>query len=116
MPNASAPNAPCVEVWESPHTITSPGCVSPICGPMTCTIPCPSEPIGNSVTPNSCAVGRQGLHLALARSRPHGPGGGRHVVVHRGDGEVGPPDGAPRQPQPLEGLGLVTSWTRCRST
>ena len=27
MPNASAPNAPCVDVCESPHTITSPGCV-----------------------------------------------------------------------------------------
>ena len=27
MPNASAPNAPWVEVCESPHTMTSPGCV-----------------------------------------------------------------------------------------
>ncbi len=27
IPNASAPNAPCVEVCESPQTITSPGCV-----------------------------------------------------------------------------------------
>ena len=27
IPNASAPNAPCVEVWESPHTIVMPGCV-----------------------------------------------------------------------------------------
>ena len=25
MPNASAPNAPCVEVWLSPHTIVMPG-------------------------------------------------------------------------------------------
>ena len=27
MPKASAPNAPCVEVCESPHTIVIPGCV-----------------------------------------------------------------------------------------
>ena len=39
MPNASAPNAPCVEVCESPHTIVIPGCVSPSSGPITCTIP-----------------------------------------------------------------------------
>jgi hypothetical protein len=29
MPNASAPNAPCVAVCESPHTIVSPGSVNP---------------------------------------------------------------------------------------
>ena len=39
IPNASAPNAPCVDVWLSPHTIVSPGCVSPCSGPITCTIP-----------------------------------------------------------------------------
>ena len=27
IPSASAPNAPCVEVCESPHTIVIPGCV-----------------------------------------------------------------------------------------
>ena len=30
MPNASDPNAPCVEVWESPQTIVMPGCVVPL--------------------------------------------------------------------------------------
>ena len=39
IPNASAPNAPCVEVCESPHTIVIPGCVSPSSGPITWTIP-----------------------------------------------------------------------------
>ena len=33
MPNASAPNAPCVEVCESPQTTVRPGWVSPSCGP-----------------------------------------------------------------------------------
>ena len=46
MPNASAPNAPCVDVWLSPHTIVMPGCVSPSSGPITCTMPWPGAPIG----------------------------------------------------------------------
>ncbi len=39
MPNASAPNAPWVEVCESPHTIVMPGCVSPSIGANACTMP-----------------------------------------------------------------------------
>ena len=45
MPNASAPNAPCVAVWESPQTIVMPGWVTPSSGPITCTMPWCSEPI-----------------------------------------------------------------------
>ena len=44
MPNAIAPNAPCVDVWLSPQQIVIPGCVSPSSGPMTCTMPC--APLG----------------------------------------------------------------------
>ena len=40
IPNAIAPNAPCVEVWLSPQTTVRPGWVSPSCGPMMCTMPC----------------------------------------------------------------------------
>mmetsp|Transcript_2765 Transcript_2765/g.6716 ORF Transcript_2765/g.6716 Transcript_2765/m.6716 type:complete len:214 (+) Transcript_2765:1634-2275(+) len=39
MPNASAPNAPCVAVCESPHTTVVPGRVKPCSGPMICTTP-----------------------------------------------------------------------------
>ena len=35
MPNAMAPNAPCVEVWLSPQTTVIPGWVRPCSGPMT---------------------------------------------------------------------------------
>ena len=56
MPNASAPNAPCVAVWLSPQTIVMPGCVRPSSGPMTCTIPCSREPISNSLRPNSAQL------------------------------------------------------------
>ena len=45
MPKASAPNAPCVEVCESPQTIVIPGWVTPSSGPITCTMPCRAEPI-----------------------------------------------------------------------
>ena len=45
MPKASAPNAPCVEVWLSPHTIVIPGWVRPCSGPITCTMPRPGSPI-----------------------------------------------------------------------
>ena len=40
MPTASAPKAPCVEVWLSPHTMVVPGSVKPCSGPITCTMPC----------------------------------------------------------------------------
>jgi len=46
MPNASAPNAPWVEVWLSPHTIVIPGWVRPSSGPMTCTMPWLRWPMG----------------------------------------------------------------------
>ncbi len=44
MPNASAPNAPCVAVWLSPQTMVMPGCVRPSSGPITWTMPWCSEP------------------------------------------------------------------------
>ena len=56
IPIASAPKAPWVAVWESPQTIVMPGCVMPISGPITWTIPWrvdPSEWIG---TPNSAQL------------------------------------------------------------
>ena len=44
IPKANPPNAPCVEVCESPQTTVIPGWVSPNCGPTTCTIPCSTSP------------------------------------------------------------------------
>ena len=40
MPWASAPKAPCVEVWMSPQTMVVPGSVKPCSGPMMWTMPC----------------------------------------------------------------------------
>ncbi len=39
MPCASAPKAPCVDVWLSPQTIVVPGSVKPCSGPMIWTMP-----------------------------------------------------------------------------
>ena len=58
MPNASAPNAPCVAVWLSPQTIVMPGSVRPCSGPMTWTMPWPGSPIGKLVMPNSAVFSR----------------------------------------------------------
>jgi len=40
MPKAMAPNAPWVEVWESPQQMVIPGWVRPRSGPITWTMPC----------------------------------------------------------------------------
>ena len=53
IPNASAPNAPCVEVCESPHTIVIPGWVRPSSGPITWTIPSAPLPVAFNGTPKS---------------------------------------------------------------
>ena len=53
IPNASAPNAPWVEVWESPHTMVIPGWVRPRIGANACTMPWSASPSGCSLTPNS---------------------------------------------------------------
>ena len=51
MPCASAPNAPCVDVCESPQTIVMPGSVAPCSGPMMCTMPWRRSFILNCVMP-----------------------------------------------------------------
>lgn len=77
MPNASAPNAPCVEVWLSPQTTVVPGWVSPSWGPTTCTTPCSTSPSGCSRTPKSAqflrrvssCVRETGSAMGLSMSR-----------------------------------------------
>ncbi len=58
MPKASAPNAPCVLVWLSPHTIVAPGRVRPSSGPITCTMPWRPLSKSKSGTPNALALSR----------------------------------------------------------
>ena len=58
MPKAIEPNAPCVEVCESPQTMVMPGWVRPSCGPMMCTMPWSRSPRLWIRTPNSAALRR----------------------------------------------------------
>ena len=45
MPKASAPTAPCVDVWLSPQTIVIPGWERPSSGPITWTMPSRPLPV-----------------------------------------------------------------------
>ena len=107
MPKASAPNAPWVEVWESPQTMIMPGWVSPSSGPITCTMPCSGLVQVEQLDAELAGVPDQRRHLAgrdlVGDGEP--PVAGGDVVVDGGDREVGPADPAARQPEPLERLG-----------
>ena len=117
MPIASAPNAPWVEVWLSPHTTVMPGCVSPNCGPMMCTMPCSASPIGCSRMPNSSQLRRSvstwvreigsaiGLSMSIVGTL------WSSVAMVRS----GRRTGRPASRSPSKACGLVTSCTRCRS-
>ena len=117
MPNASAPNAPWVAVWESPHTMVMPGCVRPSSGPMTCTMPCLSEPRLYSGTPNSAQLrsscwtwkaacwSRMGSPMAVV-----GVEWSAVATVRSGCRTL-----RPRVRRPSNACGLVTSCTRWRS-
>ncbi len=73
MPNASAPNAPWVEVWLSPQTIVMPGWVRPSSGPITCTIPSRPLPVAKRRTPNSSQFARSASSWARASGSVIGP-------------------------------------------
>ena len=119
MPKASAPSAPWVEVWLSPHTIVRPGWVSPSCGPMTCTMPWLG--VAHRVQPDAelGAVLAQRLDLGAGdrvgeravgtvEREVSGMPGRRsrwwHVVVFGGDGQVGTAHLAAGLAQPVERL------------
>ncbi len=117
IPNASAPNAPCVAVCESPQTIVMPGCVRPSSGPMTWTMPWVSLPNAWIGMPKSAQfVSSCRICAAACRS-----------TIGRPRGVVGVPWSAvatvlsgrrtamPRARRPVNAWGLVTSWTRWRS-
>ena len=55
MPNATAPTAPWVEVWESPHTMVMPGSERPRSGPTTWMMPFLGFIMPKYVSPKSAA-------------------------------------------------------------
>ena len=67
MPKAMAPNAPCVEVCESPQAMVMPGCVSPSSGPMMCTMPWLPDSTSKNVMPNSAQASLSAFTMPSAR-------------------------------------------------
>ena len=106
MPCASAPNAPCVEVWLSPQTMVVPGSVKPCSGPITCTMPWRLSISLKYSMPNSRGVLRHHPHLLDAFRIRIGLRaiGGRDVVIDHGERLFGRADLAPGRAQAFEGL------------
>ena len=117
MPKASAPNAPWVAVWLSPHTIVMPGCVKPCSGPTMCTMPWRGSSMSKSATPNSRQFSVSvSTWTRLSSSSMPAP---RSVVgtLWSATASVAPGrrTARPAWRKPSKACGLVTSWTRCRS-
>ena len=117
MPKASAPKAPWVEVWLSPHTMVMPGWVNPSSGPITCTIPWRGLMSEKRGMPNSAALRssastcRRDNSSSIPRSRPTVGTLWSTVASVRS----GRRTGRPAIRNPSKAWGEVTSCTRCRS-
>mmetsp|Transcript_15971 Transcript_15971/g.49443 ORF Transcript_15971/g.49443 Transcript_15971/m.49443 type:complete len:223 (+) Transcript_15971:1581-2249(+) len=127
MPNASAPNAPCVAVCESPQTHVVPGSVKPCSGPMMWTMPWRLSDMPKYLTPKSSTFFSRASTCV------------REATSSRNCSTVWPPPwnssradvgtlwstvasvqsgrrtGRPASRRPSKAWGLVTSWIRCRS-
>ena len=68
MPQASAPNAPCVQVWLSGATSVQPGSTMPSSGEITWTMPCSRSLTSMSVIPAARAAARVSVMKALPPS------------------------------------------------
>jgi len=117
MPNASAPNAPCVAVWESPQTIVSPGRVRPSSGAMMCTMPVEGSPMPNSCRPNSAQFFLSASICACAiRSMMFWGSTVGTLWSMVATFSLGRRTWRPASRSPSNACGLVTSWTSWRST
>ena len=110
MPNASAPNAPCVLVWLSPQTMTSPGCVTPQLRADDVDDPLPvgAERVQLDAEVGAVLLQRRDLQrrrVVEHRDLPVAParGGGRRVI-HGGHRPLGAPHLEAALAQPGEGL------------
>ena len=119
MPKASAPKAPCVEVWLSPQTIVMPGWVTPELGADDVDDALARAAQREERDAELGAVALEGLDLGRARagrrcraSRPMvGTLWSTVASVRSGRRTV-----RPASRRPSKACGEVTSWTRCRST
>ena len=107
MPNASAPNAPWVEVCESPQTMIMPGLRVALLGTDHVHDALAGRAHGVERDAELLGVGGSACIWRALISSVTGPVGRGHVVVHRGDGEVGPADGAAVHAEASNACGLV---------
>mmetsp|Transcript_14927 Transcript_14927/g.59859 ORF Transcript_14927/g.59859 Transcript_14927/m.59859 type:complete len:209 (+) Transcript_14927:2457-3083(+) len=128
MPKASAPNAPCVAVCESPHTHTVPGSVKPCSGPTTWTMPCRASFMPKYDSPKSatffssastCVLEATSSRNASTETPPPWNAalddvGTLWSTVH--NVQSGRRTGRFARRKPSNACGDVTSCTRCRST
>ncbi len=116
MPKATAPNAPCVEVWLSPQAMVIPGWVRPSSGPMTWTMPWSSLPRPNSGTPNSRQLRSRAAIICSAIWSANGRGWPSVGTMWSTVAKVrsGNATRWPRRRSMSKACGLVTSCTRCR--
>src|SRR3954469_21989180 len=116
MPKASAPNAPCVEVWLSPQTIVIPGCVTPSSGPITCTIPSRPLPVAYSGTPDASQFCPSASSWALASGSATGPSTVGTLWSIVASERSGRRTGLAASRSPSNACGEGTSWIRGRAT
>src|SRR2546421_1440340 len=117
IPKASAPKAPCVDVCESPQTISIPGWVRPSSGPITWTIPCRRLPIWCRGMPSrrqfSASTSICFRDRSSAARTPPRVGTLWSIVATERSGRR---TLRPASLTPSKAWGEVTSWTRWRST
>ena len=96
MPKASAPNAPWVDVWLSPHTIVMPGLRQAELRPDHVHDPFAAAAGGEQAHAELLAVRGQRVELRAREVVGDRPVHRRDVVVHRRDGQLRPPHRAGR--------------------
>ena len=106
IPCASAPKAPCVEVWLSPQTIVVPGSVKPCSGRDDVDDALPGIEFVEIFDAEGAGVLGQSLdlHAAFGFLYSAAPVRGLYVVIDDRQGLAGRPDATPRDPQAFEGL------------
>ena len=116
MPKASAPKAPWVAVWESPHTMVEPGSVKPCSGPTTWTMPLRASGRSKSGTPNSAQFWRS-VSIWRRESSATSVALGSVEMLWSMTASVASGRRTARRARrrPSKACGLVTSWTRWRS-
>ncbi|ODU62723.1 MAG: hypothetical protein ABT00_23780 [Bordetella sp. SCN 68-11] len=117
MPCARQAKAPCVLVWESPHTTVMPGSVAPCSGPTTCSMPWRRSCMPKKVRPKVRALSSSAP--TCARENGSSMPWLRSVVGTLWSAiarqESARHGARPASRRPSKACGLDTSLIRCRS-